>query len=58
MAEISKMLLDFTIWPILISILVYLWKDLVNRVKNIENRSIRIEKDIVRLTTVIENIGG
>ncbi|HOD54785.1 MAG TPA: hypothetical protein PKJ08_09680 [Candidatus Cloacimonadota bacterium] len=58
MAEIYKMLLDFTIWPILISILIYLWKDLVNRVKNIENRSMRIEKDIVRLTTVIENIGG
>jgi ABC-type long-subunit fatty acid transport system fused permease/ATPase subunit len=58
MAEIYKMLLDFTIWPILISILIYLWKDLVNRVKNIENRSMRIEKDIVRLSTLIENLGG
>ncbi|MBP7564134.1 MAG: hypothetical protein KA886_10135 [Candidatus Cloacimonetes bacterium] len=54
MAEIYKMLLDFTIWPILISILIYLWKDLVNRVKNIENRSMRIEKDIVRIYALFE----
>ncbi len=58
MKELYCILIDFTLWPVLLSILIFLWNDLVNCVKSIEKRSVRIEKVIVRITTVIEGLIG
>ena len=45
--------IEYALWPILLGVLCYLWRDLTSRVKSIENRSIRIEKDIVRISTLL-----
>ncbi len=56
MTELYKIFVDYTLWPILIAILCYLWNELVSRVKSIENRSVRMEKDIVRISTLLESL--
>ncbi|HPM01273.1 MAG TPA: hypothetical protein PK816_03865 [Candidatus Cloacimonadota bacterium] len=45
--------IEYLLWPVLLGIVCYLWKDLTSRVKSIENTSIRIEKDIVRISTLL-----
>jgi len=42
--------------PMVLAVLGYVWKDVTNRVKSIEDRTIRIEKDIVRISTILESL--
>ncbi len=41
--------------PAVLAVLGYVWKDVTSRVKTIEERTIRIEKDIVRIYTILES---
>ncbi len=42
--------------PVVLAVLGYVWKDVTNRVNSIEERTIRIEKDIVRISTILESL--
>jgi len=55
MTEIYKLLLDYTIWPVLLAVLCYLWKDQASRIKSIESKFNKIEKELVRISTLVES---
>ena len=54
MNDFYKILLDYTIWPVLLAVLCYLWKDQANRIKSIESKFNKIEKELVRISTLVE----
>ncbi len=55
-ADVYRIIIEYALWPVLLAIVCYLWKDLTSRVKSIENRSIRMEKDLVRISTILESL--
>jgi len=55
MTDIYKLMLDYTIWPVLLAVLCYLLKDQANRIKSIESKFNKIEKELVRISTLVES---
>lgn len=55
MSEMSKYLIQFIMWPVLLSMCGYMWKDISYRVRSIEQRCIKMEMDIVRIYTKLES---
>ncbi|HPY95977.1 MAG TPA: hypothetical protein PL063_02055 [Candidatus Cloacimonadota bacterium] len=53
---INTAFINAALIPVVLAVLGYVWKDVTNRVNSIEERTIRIEKDIVRISTILESL--
>ncbi|HPM02493.1 MAG TPA: hypothetical protein PK816_10100 [Candidatus Cloacimonadota bacterium] len=55
MTELYKLLLDYKIWPVLLTAICYFLKDQASRTKSIESKFNKIEKELVRISTLVES---
>ncbi|MDD2650824.1 MAG: hypothetical protein PHF36_06810 [Candidatus Cloacimonetes bacterium] len=56
MLNFLQIFINTALVPAFLAILGYIWRDVTGRVKSIEERTIRMEKDIVRISTILNSI--